>query len=159
MEKLIGSELAQSGSTLSQQPDSDSRPTGTTGNPESGNAISDVVTTVPCPGGGTKRPQEDHASIDYDGAEVEANTQRISSICLGIGSDDITGEVDAVGYAEGLEAMARQYRAALEADQCFVHIRTKRSSNKDLKMLSRMTKSQDFKKGECSRTRRRVSCH
>ena len=63
--------------------------------------------------------------MDYDGTEVEAKTQRISSICLGIGNDDITGEVDAVGYDEELEAMASQYKAALEADQCFVHIRAK----------------------------------
>ena len=32
------------------------------------------------------------------------------------------------------------------AEQCFVHVHAKRSSNKDLKMLSRMTNSQEFKR-------------
>ena len=45
-----------------------------------------------------------------------------------------------------MKEMARQYKAAVESEQCFVHVRAKRSSNTDLKMLSRMTNIQDFKK-------------
>ena len=81
-----------------------------------GNVISDVVTTLPVPAGGTKRPQEDHASMDYDGTEVEAKAQRISSICLGIGSDDITGEIDAANYDEDLVEMA-DYLAQLTDEE------------------------------------------
>jgi len=117
------------------------RPTGTAEGLGSDNVFSDVATPTPAAGGGTKRPQEDHAMMDYDGAEVETKTQRISSICFGIGGDDVTGEINAVDYDEELKEMANKYEAALEAEQCFVHIRAKRSSNKDLKMLSRLTKS------------------
>ena len=108
--------------------------------------ISNTVTPASVPTGGTKRTQEEHASMEYDGAEVEAKTQRISSICLAVASDDITGEVDAASYDEELKEMAAQYKAALEAGQCFVHVRAKRSSNKDLRMLSRLTDSKGFRK-------------
>ena len=85
--------------------------------------------------------------MEYDGADVvETKTQRIFSICFGIGSDDVTGEINAEDYDEELKEMATKYEAALKAGQCFVHIRAKRSSNKDLRMLSRMTKTQEFKK-------------
>ena len=79
------------------------RPTGSTGESGSDNVISDVVATTPVVSGGTKRPQDDHAMMDYDGAEVETKTQRISSICFGIGSDDITGEINAVDHDEDLK--------------------------------------------------------
>ena len=84
--------------------------------------------------------------MDYDGLEMETKTQRISSICLGVSSDDSTGEVDATCHDEDLGEMAAQYKAALEAGHCFVHIRATRSSNKDLKMLSRLTGNKGFKK-------------
>ena len=111
-----------------------------------GNVISDVVSPEPRAGSGTKRPQEDHATMEYDGAEVETKTQRISSIYLSMGSDDVTGEINAEDYDAELGGMETKYEEALEAKQCFVHIRTKRSSNKDLRMLSRMTGSQEFKR-------------
>ena len=49
-------------------------------------------------------------------------------------------------YDEELKETANTYKAALEAEHCLVHIRAKRSSNKDLEMLSRMTQSQQFKR-------------
>ena len=107
--------------------------------------ISDTVLEEPR-GVGTKRPQEDHASMEYDGSEVEVKTQRISAICFGIGSDDITGEINSEDYDEELKEMEAKYEAALREGHCFVHIRAKRSSNKDLKMLSRVTKAYEFKK-------------
>ena len=70
----------------------------------------------------------------------------ISSVCLGIGSDDITGEVNREQCEEELEDMASAYEKAVKADECFVHIRAKRSSNRDLRTLSRMTGSRQFKK-------------
>ena len=64
--------------------------------------------------------------MEYDGAEVEHKTQRISSICFGIGSDDIAGEINALDYAEELKEMASEYKTALEAGRCFVHMRAKK---------------------------------
>lgn len=99
-----------------------------------GDVISDVAPTNPRVSGGMKRPQEDHAAMEYDGSEVEVKAQRSSSICLGIGSDDITGEMNAEGYEADIRSMAGRYQEALEDKQCFVQIRAKRSSNKDLRM-------------------------
>ena len=62
-----------------------------------------------------------------------------------MGSDDVTGEANAEDYAAELKEIASRYEEALEAEQCCVHIRAKRSSNRDLKMLSRMTGSQGLK--------------
>ena len=70
----------------------------------------------------------------------------ISSICLGIGSADKIGELNARGYDEDLKAMADEYHAAIESGGCFVHVRAKQSSNRDLKMLSQLTKGGKFKK-------------
>ena len=111
-----------------------------------GNVISDVVSPGPRAGDGTKRPQEDHATMDYDGADGETKTQRTSSIYVDMGSDDVTGEINAEDYDAELGEMATRFEETLEAKQCFVHIRTKRSSNKDLRVLSRMTGSQEFKR-------------
>ena len=110
------------------------------------NVISDVASPMPTVSGRTKRPQENHATMEYDGAEMETKAQRKSSICFGIGSDDVTGEINAADYDEELKEMATKHEEALEAKQCFVHIRAKRSSNKDLRLLSRMTKSPEFKR-------------
>ena len=84
--------------------------------------------------------------MEYEGSEVEVKTQRISVICFGIGSDDVTGEINAEDYDEELKQMEAKYVDALKAGHCFVHIRANRSSNKDLKMLSRVTKAHEFKK-------------
>ena len=70
--------------------------------------ISNTVTPASVPTRGTNSPQEEHASMEYDGAEVETKTQRISSICLAVASDDIIGEVDAASYDEELKEMAAQ---------------------------------------------------
>ena len=93
------------------------RPVGPTGGQARDNVISDVASPVPVASGGTKRPQEDHATMDYDGSEVETKTQRISAICLGIGSDDVTGEINVADYDEELKEMVTRYEEALEAKQ------------------------------------------
>ena len=108
--------------------------------------ICDVASPMPTVSGGTKRPQENHATMDYDGAEMETKTQRISSICFGIGSEDISGEMSAFEYDEELKEMASEYKAAVEDGLCFVHIRATRSSNKDLRMLSQLTHYRQFKR-------------
>ena len=84
-------------------PNVEEKPTGTLEGLGSDNVSSAAATPTPAAGGGTKRPQEDNAMMDYDGAEVEAKTQRNSSICFGISSDDVTGEINAVDYDEELE--------------------------------------------------------
>ena len=58
-----------------------------------GSVISDAVATVPTGLGGRKRPQDEHAVMEYDGEELEHKTQKISSIFFGIGSEDIVGEM------------------------------------------------------------------
>ena len=93
------------------------------------NVISDAVSPEPREASGAKRTQEDHATMEYDGAEVEANTQRISSIYLSTGRDDVTGEINAEDYDAKLNEMKAKCEEVLEAKQCFVHIRAKRSSN------------------------------
>ena len=51
--------------------------------------------------------------MEYDGSEVEVKSQRISSICLGISSDDIIGEVNVEDCEAELKDMAEKYREAL----------------------------------------------
>ena len=58
---------------------------------------------------------------------------KISSICLGIGSADKIGELNARDYDEDLKAMAEEYDAAIKSGGCFVHVRAKQSSNTDLR--------------------------
>ena len=65
-------------------------------------------------------------------------------MCFGIGSSDKLGELKAEEYDEELRTMADEYKAALDAGGCFVHIRPKHSSNKDLKMLSQLTGKKNF---------------
>ena len=89
----------------------EARPTGSAGEPGGDNVISDVVATTPVASSGTKRPQDEHAMMDYDGMEVETKTQRISSICFGIASDDITGEINAVDYDEELKGDGEQIQS------------------------------------------------
>ena len=110
------------------------------------NVISDEVATMPASPGGIKGSQEDHAVMEYDGAELEHKTQKISSICFGIGSVDNAGEINALDYDEGLKEMASEYKAAVEDGRCFVHIRATRSNNKDMKMMSQLTQYRQFKK-------------
>ena len=42
--------------------------------------------------------------------------------------------------------MAKKYLAAIESGGCFVHVRAKQSSNRDLRMLSQLTGGGKFKK-------------
>lgn len=71
---------------------------------------------------------------------------KISSICFGIGSADKIGEVRAGEHEEDLKTMAEEYLSAIESGGCFVHVRAKQSSNKDLRMLSQLTGGGKFKK-------------
>ena len=47
-------------------------------------------------------------------------------------------------YEEDLKDMSEQYKIRDEAGDCFVHIRKKHSSNRDLKVLSSLTKGAKF---------------
>ena len=49
-------------------------------------------------------------------------------------------------YDEGLKKMESEYKAVVEDGRCFVHIRTKRSTDKDLRMLSQLTHYRRFKR-------------
>ena len=55
--------------------------------------------------------------MEYDGAEVEVKVQKISSICLGISSDDIAGEVNAEECEAELKDMAVMYEDAIKLNQ------------------------------------------
>ena len=68
------------------------------------------------------------------------------SVCLGIGSADKIGEVATQEQEEELKAMADEYLKAMETGGCFVHVRTKQPSNRDLKMVSRLTGGSRFQK-------------
>ena len=46
--------------------------------------------------------------MEYDGVDLEHKTQRISSICFGIGSNDIAGEINALDYEEELKEMTSE---------------------------------------------------
>ena len=76
--------------------------------------------------------------------EPPEKSHKISSICVGLGAADKLGELSAKEYDEDLARMAEEYGAAIKSGSCFVHIRQKQSSNKDLKMLSRLTKGGRF---------------
>ena len=54
-----------------------------------GVVISDDAAADARASGGVKRNQEDHATMEYDGSEVEVKSQRISSIHFGIGSGSV----------------------------------------------------------------------
>ena len=84
------------------------------------------------------------APVDESGSPQK--TPKILSVCLGIGSADKIGEVTAQEQEEELKAMADEYLKAMETGGCFVHVRTKQSSNRDLKMLSRLTGGSRFQK-------------
>ena len=93
-----------------------------------------------------------HAA-DKRGLEVSAEDSsspqkqpNISSIRLGIGSADKIGELNARDYDDDLRTMAEEYRTAIEAGECFVHVRAKQSSNQDLRMLSQLTGGGKFRK-------------
>ena len=47
-------------------------------------------------------------------------------------------------YEDDLAEMAREYKMRLDAGECFVHIRKRQSSNKDLRALSHLTKGGKF---------------
>ena len=70
--------------------------------------------------------------------------QNILSICIGQGAADKIGEVGADVYADDLKAMAEEYRERGSLGECFVHVRKRHSSNKDLRALSGLTKGGKF---------------
>ena len=72
--------------------------------------------------------------------------QRIFSICVGHGAADKKGEVKAKECEEDLKIMVEEYRARDAVGECFVHIRKRHSSNKDLSVLSRLTEGSKFYK-------------
>ena len=68
------------------------------------------------------------------------------SICVGEGAADKKGGVRADEYDEDLKRMAEEYREMNAAGECFVHIRKRNSSNRDLRALSGLAKKVQFHK-------------
>ena len=56
------------------------------------------------------------------------------------------GEVKAKEYDKDLEVLVEGYRARNAVGECFVHIRKRHSSNKDLNVLNRPTEGCKFYK-------------
>ena len=105
--------------------------------PSTGSSGSGGSPTATAGGGGApmKRPMIDGWNED----EAPEKTQKINSICLGMGSSDKIGEFSEAEYKQGLEEMAEAYSEARRRGGHFVHIRKVKSSNRDLRTLNGMT--------------------
>ena len=68
------------------------------------------------------------------------------SVCVGEAAADKKGEVRAEEYDEDLKKMAEEYREMNAAGECFIHIRKRNSSNRDLRALSGLAKGVKFRK-------------
>lgn len=94
---------------------------------------------------GPGRRRDLSEQIDED--EVPEKSQRIASVCIGYGASDKIGEVERPReYEDDLKVLAEEYRVRNDAGECFVHIRKKHSSNRDLRALSELTKGGKFHK-------------
>ena len=74
----------------------------------------------------------------------QKKVQDIMSICVGQGAADRIGRLSAIEYKEDLEKMAKEYRDRDAAGECFMHIRSRNSSNRDLRALSGLTSGARF---------------
>jgi hypothetical protein len=101
----------------------------------SGSASSPSATTN-AGGAAAKRGMEDA----WDADEAPEKTQKLNSVCVGLGSSDKAGESLKEEYEEDLKEMVEAYKTCSERGGCFVHIRKKQSSNRDLRALSCLTK-------------------
>ena len=81
-------------------------------------------------------PVVDKRDLDVPSEESGSpqKVPKISSICFCIGSANKIGELNAREHEEDFKAMAEEYLSAIESGGCFVHVRAKQSSNKDLRM-------------------------
>ena len=77
--------------------------------------------------------------MGIDEGESPEKSQKLSSFCFGIGSSDKKGEISEAEYREELKTMAEEYQSQVDQGSCFIHVRKRRSSNRDLKMLSSLT--------------------
>lgn len=66
------------------------------------------------------------------------------SICVGQGAADKLGRLSAADYKEDVEKMAKEYQGRDLAGEYFVHIRSRNSSNRDLKALSGLAQGARF---------------
>lgn len=85
-------------------------------------------------------------AVTTDDQGSPSKTPKISSVCFGIGSADKAGEVTKKVQEDELKTMAAEYLKAIETGECFVHLRPKHSSNRDLKMLTQLTGCDKFRK-------------
>ena len=79
-----------------------------------------------------------------DDNEAPEKSQKIMSICVGQGAADKLGRLNAADYKEDLEEMAKEYKARDSAGEYFAHIRSRNSSNRDLRALSGLTQGVRF---------------
>ena len=96
----------------------------------------------------TPRPSSDKRELaaTTDGQGSPSKTPKISNVCFGIGSADKVGEATKKEQEDELKAMAEEYLKAIETGECFVHLRPKHSSNRDLRMLTQLTCHDKFRK-------------
>ena len=87
-------------------------------------------------------------TIEYawDADEAPEKTQKLNSVCISLGAADKVGESLKEEYEEDLKEMVEAYKKCSEGGECFVHIRKKQSSNRDLRALSCLTKGTKFYK-------------
>ena len=90
--------------------------------------------------GPAKRELDDACNDD----EAPEKSQKIMSICIGQGAADKLGGLSAAEYKDDLEKMAKEYKDRDSAGEYFVHIRSRNSSNRDLKALSGLTNGVRF---------------
>ena len=76
---------------------------------------------------------------EEDEDESPEKARKVASIHFGIGSSDKTGELAEKDYKAELDAMAAAYQSQVDSGSCFVHVRKRHSSNRDLQMLSKLT--------------------
>ena len=100
--------------------------------PSAGNSVEPCRTTVPR--GAPTEKREPQGKDDDD--EMPEKSQGISTVVVGYGAADKTGEAPCVAeYASDLQLMAEDYQNRDWAGECFVHIGKKHSSNRDLRAL------------------------
>ena len=69
--------------------------------------------------------------VDQMRMKHQKRHKKIMSICVGQGAADKMGKLSAIEYKSDLELMAKEYKDRDAAGECFVHIRSRNSSNRD----------------------------
>ena len=108
-------------------------------NPGAASSNTPIAPSIPT-GPNNSRSTKREADSTPDDDEAPEKVQRIMSVCVGQGAADKLGKLSAIEYKEDLEKMAKEYAERNDAGECFVHIRSRNSSNRDLRALSGLSR-------------------